>query len=66
MLNFGYMQSQTLARISTLLDEANEEIEAIESSPFAGDRMSASIAQSKIREAQRLLLGDPPTNPEAN
>lgn len=71
MVNFGFPQSKArrpmetkqLARISTLLDEAVEEIEGRDEFKRVQER---ATAVSKIREAQAILLGEKPTVPGDN
>lgn len=53
--------TSVLARVSRLLDEAKEELEAME---VPVQRMAT--CHSKITEAQNLLVGASPTNPEEN
>lgn len=56
------MQSRQLARVSTLLDEAQEELEG--DPTYKAESRLRAIA--KIREAQAILLGERPTHPEEN
>lgn len=58
------LSKQTVARVSATLDEAKELLE--------GDHKGYGInqgvirAHAKVTEAQRLLLGDEPTDPKVN
>jgi hypothetical protein len=69
MVNFGLPQRQgagvsnPIAQISTLLDEAVEEMETL---TRAVPLLEASLIVAKIREAQAILLGEKPTVPEDN
>lgn len=74
MLNFGFPQSKArrpmdtkqLARISALLDQAKEQIEAITGLAAGTWPMEAAEAHAKINEAQAILLGEKPFVPEDN
>ena len=52
-----------LAKVSSLLDEAREELEGTHKRTRI---VAVARAISKIDEAQRLLLGDEPTDPANN
>jgi hypothetical protein len=56
------MDSRQLARVSTLLDEAVEDLET--DAVFKAEQKLRTIA--RIREAQAILLGERPTHPEDN
>jgi hypothetical protein len=57
------LESKQLARVSTLLDEAVEEIEGRDEFRRVEERATAI---AKIREAQGILLGERPVHPEEN
>lgn len=57
------MDTKQLARVSTLLDEAVEEIEGRDEFRRVSERATAI---SKIREAQSILLGEKPVVPGDN
>lgn len=57
------MESTKLARVSTLLDEAAEEMESLNR---RSNIVAAATAAAKIREAQSILTGDDPVKPEDN
>jgi hypothetical protein len=55
--------TKQLARVSTLLDEAVEDLEDVNAVFQAAQRTRVI---TKIREAQAILLGEKPTVPEDN
>jgi hypothetical protein len=55
---------QRLARVSTLLDEIAEE--AVDQAAVTGSSAQGARIVSKVREAQRVLLGDAPTDDRDN
>lgn len=57
------METNQLAHISTLLDEAVEAVEGTDGLNKIGGK---TRAVAKIREAQAILLGEKPTVPEDN
>lgn len=56
------MNTKQLARVSSLLDEAVEDLET--DATYGAEQKLRTI--TRIREAQAILLGERPTHPEEN